>query len=220
MGEMIRLTADDGHQLDAYQAAPDGAPKAGMLILQEIFGVTDHIKRVTDGYAAHGYLALAPALFDRVAPNIALDYADIEQGRDTMLKLEPDNAVKDMAAAVEHLESAGAVAAVGYCWGGAMAYLAACRLPVQAAVSYYGGQIARFLEETPTCPVMYHFGADDAHIPMSVVDDIKAARPEGVFHVYEGAGHGFNCDDRPDYRPDSAALALERSLEFLARHLS
>ena len=219
MGETIRLTAADGHQLDGYQAAPEGTPKAGLLILQEIFGITDHIKRVADDYASRGYLALAPAFFDRVAANITLDYADIQQGRDTMMQLAPDNTVKDMAAGIEHLGSAGAVATVGYCWGGAMAYLAACRLPLKAAVSYYGGQIARFLDEAPQCPIMYHFGADDGHIPMSVVDEIKGARPEGIFHVYEGAGHGFNCDDRPDYRADSATLARERSLEFLAANL-
>ncbi len=219
MGDMVRLTAADGHQLEAYQAAPEGTPRAGVLILQEIFGVTDHIKRVTDDYAAQGYLALAPAMFDRVKPAITLDYADIQQGRDTMMQLEPDNAVTDMAAGLAHLGSAGAVAAVGYCWGGAMAYLAACRLPLTAAVCYYGGQIARFLDESPACPVMYHFGAEDAHIPLSVVDEIKAARPEGVFHVYEGAGHGFNCDDRPDYRADSAALARRRTFSFLDENL-
>jgi carboxymethylenebutenolidase len=219
MGEMIQLSAADGHQLSAYEAAPAGTPRAGILILQEIFGVTAHIKRVTDAYASRGYLALAPAFFDRVGPNITLDYADIEQGRDTMMQLDPDNTVKDMAAAVEHLGSAGAVATVGYCWGGAMAYLAACRLPLAAAVSYYGGQIARFLDEAPQCPVMYHFGAEDGHIPMSVVDEIKAARTDGIFHIYAGAGHGFNCDDRADYHPNSAALALQRSLDFLAQHL-
>ena len=219
MGEVIRLTAADGHTLDAYRAEPAAAPAAGILILQEIFGVTEHIKRVTDSYAAQGYLALAPAFFDRVGPSITLDYSDIQRGRDTMMQLDLDQTVADMTAAVEHLSSVGPVAAVGYCWGGSMADLAACRLPIAAAVSYYGGQISRFLNETTRCPVLYHFGAEDGHIPLTTVDEIKAGRPDGTFHVYAGAGHGFNCDDRADYHPASAAQALERSLEFLDTHL-
>lgn len=220
MGETFRLQAADGHEFDAYRAEPAGRARGGIVVVQEIFGVTDHIQRVADGFAAEGYLAIAPALFDRVAPGIRLDYGAVEQGRDTMMKLDQDQSVLDMQAAVKAAASAGKVAVVGYCWGGAMADLAACRLPIAAAVSYYGGRLASWLDLKPGCPVIYHFGEKDPLIPADLVAQIRAGRPDGIIHLYPDAGHGFNCDERPDFEPASAALALERSLEFLAEHLS
>lgn len=219
MGDMIDVRAGDGQPLKAYLATPDGAPKAGMLILQEVFGITDHIKRVTDGYAADGYLAIAPSLFDRVAPGVVLDYTEVERGREIMMRLDREQTILDMAAAIDQAQRAGAVGAVGYCWGGAMADLAACRLPVTAAVSYYGRATVEWLDLSPACPVLYHFGADDPLIPPEMVAQIRTARPDGAFHIYEDAGHGFNCDDRPDYRPDSAQLARERTLAFFDEYL-
>jgi len=219
MGEELRLTTADGHVLGAYQARPAGKPRGGLLVLQEVFGVTDHIKRVTDGFAEQGYLAIAPALFDRVEPGITLPYTEVELGRDTMLQLDLEASVQDMAAAAAALEGAGKLAAVGYCWGGAMADLAACRLNLDAAVSYYGGRITSWLKLKPTCPVMYHFGGQDPLIPADVVDQIRAGRPDGTFHIYPNAGHGFNCDERADFAPESAAAALERTLAFLDEHL-
>ncbi len=219
MGSDIQLTAADGHQLEAYRADPPGEARGGLVVIQEIFGVTDHIQRVADGYAAEGYRVIAPAMFDRIEPGIRLDYSDVEQGRDSMLQLDQDEAVLDMDAAVAALQDSGKVAVVGYCWGGAMADLAACELDIAAAVSYYGGRITSWLDLEPGCPVMYHFGAQDPLIPPEVVAQIREARPEGEFHVYSEAGHGFNCDERPDFKPESAALALERSLAFFAQHL-
>ena len=215
MGEMIRLTASDGHQLSAYRAEPYGTPKAGIVILQEIFGVTNHIQAVADQYADHGYLSVAPAMFDRIQAGVTLDYAEIEQARDLMMQLDLDNAAVDMTAAADAARTAGKVAVIGYCWGGAMADLAACRIGVDAAVAYYGRMIVDWLDLKPTCPVMYHFGETDPLIPAEMVEQIRAARPGGVFHTYPGAGHGFNCTERADFKPESAALALQRTLQFL-----
>jgi carboxymethylenebutenolidase len=215
MGENIVLTAADGHRLAAYRARPDGTPRGGLVVIQEVFGLTDHIRRVTDGFAAEGYLAVAPALFDRVEPGITLEYTEVEQGRDVMLQLDLDQSVMDLAAAVDEAGSAGKVAAVGYCWGGAMADLAACRLELAAAVAYYGGRLTGWLDLKPKCPVLYHFGGQDPLIPAATVQQIRAARPGGVFYLYPAAGHGFNCDDRADFHPESAAQALERTLAFL-----
>ena len=220
MGEIIRLKASDGHEFDAWQASPTGRPKAGLMVLQEIFGVTDHIRRITEAFASHGYLAIAPSLFDRIQPGIRLDYADVMRARDTMMKLDFDQCVLDMAATAAALRSARKVAAVGYCWGGAMADLAACQIDIDAAASYYGSRTTSWLELQPRCPVIYHFGALDPLIPAEVVEQIQGGRPNGEFHIYADAGHGFNCDERPDFRPDSAALALERTLKFFDRELA
>lgn len=219
MGEMIRLTAADGHELDAYQACPDGSARGGIVIMQEIFGLTGHIRRVVDQYASHGFLTIAPSLFDRIEPGIVLDYSDVEKARDLMMTLERDDLVTDITAAVEAARSAGKVAAIGYCWGGAMADLAACRAGVDAAVSYYGRATVGWLDEQPQCPVLYHYGAQDPLIPPELIEQISAGRPGQTSYVYEDAGHGFNCDERDDYRPESAALALERTLGFLEEHL-
>ena len=219
MGDMIELTAADGHMLNGYLAKPDGEPRGGVVILQEIFGITGHIRRVADQYASHGLLTIAPSLFDRIRPGIVLDYADVEEARGLMMQLDRDHVVDDMAAAADAVRSAGKVAAIGYCWGGAMADLAACRVAVDAAVSYYGRMTVEWLDEKPKCPVLYHYGAQDPLIPPELVEQISAGRPGMESFVYDDAGHGFNCDERGDYRPDSAALALQRTFSFLAKYL-
>jgi carboxymethylenebutenolidase len=219
MGEAIRLRASDGHEFDGWLARPAGAPRGGLVVLQEIFGVNRHIRAVTEGYAAAGYLAVAPALFDRVRPGADIPYDDLPGGRDLMTSLDRANTVRDIAAAVAAVRGAGKVGAIGYCWGGALADLAACECGVDAGVSYYGRHTATWLELTPKCPVMYHFGRLDPFIPPETVAAIRAGRPAGVFHVYDEAGHGFNCDERHEYHEPSARLALERTLAFLARHV-
>jgi carboxymethylenebutenolidase len=219
MGESIQISAADGHELGAYLARPPGTPKAGIIILQEIFGVTGHIRRVTDSYAAEGYLAMAPNLFDRVERSTELDYSDVEPGRNIMLQLKLDDTILDMAAAAAYLEPAGKVCAVGYCWGGAMADLAACRVSIDAAAAYYGRMIVDWLDSTPRCPVIYHFGEADPLIPKDSVEKIRAARPDGVFHLYSKAGHGFNCDEREDFDPAAAEIAMNRTLEFFNQRL-
>lgn len=221
MGEIIRLTAQDGHTFDVYQAKPAGAPRGALLVIQEIFGVNSHMRSVADGYADDGYFVLAPALFDRAEKNFQVGYApdDIQKGRDVRAKVAWDAAVMDMAATVAALGGHGKVGAVGYCWGGSLAWLAATRLNgVAASVGYYGGQIAAFKDETPKCPVMLHFGETDKSIPMADVEAVREAHPEVVVHVY-AAGHGFNCDQRADYSPENAKVARARTLEFFRRHV-
>ena len=215
MGKMIRLKARDGHELDAYLAEPKGKARGGIVVVQEIFGVTDHVKRVADQYAAEGYRAIAPAMFDRIKRGITLPYTDVEQGRAYMQQLKWPNTVVDVEAAVDAVRDAGAAAVVGFCWGGTVAHVAASELDLDAAISYYGGGVARMLDKTPQCPIVYHFGDQDHAIPMADVQRIVSAYPDADVHVYKGAGHGFNCDERSSYSAPDARVAFERSIEFL-----
>jgi len=220
MGDFTTLMARDGHEFQAYLAAPPGRPRGAVAVIQEIFGVNGHIRAVTDGFAAEGYTAIAPAFFDRIRRGIELGYSDSEkdEGRGYMQQLQPEQTLKDLAAAVAVVKHSGRVATVGYCWGGAQSYRAACELPIACAVVYYGNP--RDTSKAPKCPVMYHFGSADKSIPLTEVERLRAADPRGIFYVYEGAGHGFNCEPRPSYDPAAAALARERTLEFLARRLT
>ncbi|MBM4197494.1 MAG: dienelactone hydrolase family protein [Gammaproteobacteria bacterium] len=220
MAESVTLTASDGHRLNAWLARPAGKPRGGVIVLQEIFGVNKHIRRVTEGFAAQGFLAIAPAMFDRVRTGVELGYTDFQPGRDLVGALEIGKIVLDLTAATRAVASAGKVGAVGYCWGGALADLAACESPVSAAVSYYGRHTLTWLERKPKCPVMYHWAKLDPVIPPAMMEEIRAGRPAGEHHVYDAATHGFNCDDRHEFHPASAALALERTLDFFSRHLS
>jgi len=156
-----------------------------------------------------------------VRKGIELGYAqsDMQEGFGYVQQLKPEQTLADLSAAIAVVKHAGRVGVVGYCWGGKMAYVSACELPVACAVAYYGGSIAQSLDKKPKCPMMFHFGELDTHIPLTDVDKIKAANPQGIFHIYAGAGHGFNCDQRPSYNPQSAALARERSLAFFSEHL-
>jgi carboxymethylenebutenolidase len=215
MGKMIRLKARDGHELDAYLAEPQGKPRGGIVIVQEIFGVTEHIKRLADRYAAEGYRAIAPAMFDRIERGITLPYTAIDQGRAYMQQLEWPNTLADVEAAADAVRDAGAAAVVGYCWGGTVAHVAASELDLDAAVSYYGGGVARMLDREPHCPIVYHFGDQDHAIPMADVQKIMSAYPDAQVYVYQGAGHGFNCDERASYSAPDARVAFGRSIEFL-----
>jgi len=217
VSETISLTASDGHELSAYVATPEGTPKGGLIVLQEIFGVNDHIKDVADRFAAEGYLAIAPMMFDRVGKDIVPDYEDFQGAIDTMQKLDREQSVLDMQAAADHVRSAGKVAAVGYCWGGSMADLAACHGLVDVAVSYYGRGTADWLDLKPQCPVLYHFGELDQLIPFQLIEDIRKGRKQDncKFHVWGGASHGFNSDNRPQYHKPSAIKAYEETLAFI-----
>lgn len=220
----IKIKTLDGHTLDGYLASPAGTPTAGLLVLQEIFGVTAHMRHVTDEFARHGFLALAPALFDRVKPGTELPYTRIDEGRTLMQKLPIDDVASDLAGSVAALRArlpAGTkVGAVGYCWGGAIADLAACRAGVDAAVSYYGRANVGWLDEKPRCPILYHFGAKDPLIPPEIVAQIRDGRPGAPAFVYPEAGHGFSCDERPEFHEPSHRVALERTLAFLRQHLA
>lgn len=218
MGRAIELTAADGHRLSGYLSEPPGTARGGIVVIQEIFGVNRHIRGVADQYAAAGYLALAPALFDRVERDVEVPYTDGRRGFGYVKGLTGDGAMLDLAAAAARVRSAGKVGMVGYCWGGLQAYLAAGALEIDAAVAYYGGGIDRHLDRKPKVPMLFHFGEHDAHIPLSAVATIRAAWPQGTYYLYP-AQHGFNCTDRASHDPACAKLAFERSLDFLARNV-
>jgi carboxymethylenebutenolidase len=223
MGSNIKLTAADGHQLGAYVAESTDPALGAVVVVQEIFGVNRHIRSVGDDYASQRFWAIAPALFDRIEPNLELDYnsTDASRGMQIANRIGMENALKDVAAAITHAGSTlrgKKVGVVGYCFGGTLAWLAATRLNPHAAVCYYGGRIAQYAAEVPRCPVMLHFGTKDKHIPASETEIIQRAHPELPVFLY-GAGHGFNCDQRKDYAPQAASLARQRTLEFLRKHL-
>jgi carboxymethylenebutenolidase len=218
MGHNVELIASDGHRLSAYLAEPAGRPRGGVVVIQEIFGVTRHIRDVADQYAAAGYLAITPALFDRVERNVEVPYDDIPKAVGYMKAMDNDIVTLDVEAAAARVKAAGKVGVVGYCWGGTLAYLAAARLKIDAAVAYYPGGMENYLAEKPRVPVMFHFGEKDSLIPLAIVEQIKAAYPQGIYHLYP-ADHGFNCTDRPNFEPTCSKLAFERSLEFLRKNV-
>lgn len=221
MGQHMRLVASDGHKLGAYRSDPVGQPRGGIVVLQEIFGVNGHIRSVTDRLAEAGYIAIAPALFDRFAPNHETGYSqpEIEAGRKLLGSFDWEDALLDTRAAQEAIAAeAGPVSIMGFCVGGSLAFLAATRFAdLACVVSFYGGQIVRFAEHKPLSPVQMHFGETDRSIPLADVEAIRAKRPEAETHVYP-AGHGFNCDARASYEPHSAATAWQRSLDFIGRN--
>ena len=220
MGEVVELTAEDGHTLSAYQAGSADAATS-VVIIQEIFGVNVHIRSVVDMYADLGYLAIAPAMFDRAERGVDLDYTEEGMAAGFAVRDQVDWLVtpRDVGAAVEHVRRDRPVAVIGYCWGGGASWLAASELNIDAAVSYYGGQIKQFLDRAPKCPMLLHFGETDHSIPLDDVNVIHEAYPDIPLYVYEDAGHGFNCDIRASYNPQAAAQALARTKAFLAEHL-
>ncbi len=221
MGKMIELTAADGHKLGAYRADPAGKPRGALVVIQEIFGVNSHIKQVADGYAADGYLAIAPALFDRVQKNVDLGYSpeDIAKGREIRGKVSNDMALKDTETAIKAAAGAGKVGIVGYCWGGLVTWLAAAKLPgLSAAVPYYGGGILDNADLQPKVPLMAHFGDKDQHIPVAGVEQLAEKHKQHQIFIYS-ADHGFNCDQRGSYNAPAAQQARARTLEFLRKHL-
>ena len=221
MGKMIELTAGDGHKLGAWRAEPKGKPRGALIVVQEIFGVNSHIRSVADGYAADGYLAIAPAFFDRVERGLDIGYtpADIERGRTFIPKMQWDKVIQDAGAAKDNVSSAGKVGIVGYCWGGTVSWMGASRLAgIAAAVTYYGGGITTNSGEKSKCPVMCHWGETDHAIAIDGVKKFLGEHPEVTSFIYP-AGHGFNCDQRGSYHADSAKLARTRSLEFLRKNV-
>jgi carboxymethylenebutenolidase len=222
MGERITLKAEDGHVMGAYVAKPVGDPIGGLVIVQEIFGVNEHIRSVADGYAGDGFLAVAPALFDRIERDVELGYegADVQKAMSFIPKLDIEKSVADLGAALGYAASASGKKAgvIGYCLGGTLAWLTAARHHPQSAVGYYGGRIGNYASETPSCPVMLHFGKKDTHIPAEEVEKVHAAHPEVEIYWYD-AGHAFNATPRTSYNAEAARLARERSLAFLKKFL-
>lgn len=222
MGKSIQLEMTDGFALGAYEAEPAGKCKGALVILQEVFGVNPHIRSVVDGYAADGYFAVAPQIFDRIGRDIEMGYgpADIARGVELAFqKLDMTKTLADIQKSIHYAAGKGKVATVGYCFGGLLTWLSACRLTgLSAAVAYYGGGIVTQKDLRAGCPVMMHFGERDEYIPMSDVAAIRTAQPDVQIHVY-AADHGFNCDQRGSYDRKSALLARERTLAFLGEHL-
>jgi carboxymethylenebutenolidase len=221
MGKMIELTASDGHKLAAYRADPAGKPRGAIVVIQEIFGVNSHIKAVTDGFAADGYLAIAPAMFDRVQKNFDVGYTppDIEKGRELRAKITVEMAMKDAQAAIDAVKGAGKVGIVGYCWGGFVAWMASAKLRgLSAAVPYYGGGILDNADIEPKVPVMAHFGEKDHMIPVDGVKKLAEKHKKHQVFIY-AADHGFNCDHRGSHDAPSAKQARERTLEFFRKHV-
>ena len=222
----VQLTAADGVQIPAYVAEPTGTPKGAIVVLQEIFGVNSHIRAVADGYAAQGYLAVAPSTFHRVRPGVELGYTEADMGAGMELKaaveaLPTPGVLQDIQAAVEYAAKAGKVGIVGYCWGGLLTWRASARVSgLSAAAPYYGGGMTTPEESaiTPKVPVLAHFGSKDSHITLDTVEAFAKAQPEVEVQVYE-ADHGFNCDQRGSYDAPASKLAKERTLAFFANHL-
>ena len=222
MGSMIRLTASDRHEFSAYLCAPEGPSKGGIVVIQEIFGVNSHIKEVTDRIATAGYLAIAPALFDRVKPNTTLKYDDEGVSKGRQFKDETDlKSELDVKAALEHVRSAGNVAALGFCWGGSLAWRVATdeASRLAAAISYYGGELPSLVSRMAACPFMAHFGIHDGSIPEEGARAFASAQPMVETYFYD-AGHGFNCDHRSQYDTNAAQTAWRRSMTFLAKHMN
>jgi carboxymethylenebutenolidase len=221
MGRWITLHAADGTEISAYRADPAGKPRGGLVVVQEIFGVNSHIRSVADGFAADGYLAVAPAVFDRQQPGIDLGYTpdDIARGRDLKAKASTDHALADVAAARDVCAEAGKVGVIGYCWGGYVAWMAAARVPKLAcAICYYGGGMTDAVGEKPKVPVLAHFGEKDSMIPVAGVRQLADAHPSAKVHLY-AADHGFNCDHRGSYDAAAAKVARERTIAFLREHV-
>lgn len=221
MGKNIELQAADGHRLSAYVAEPSGKPRGAVVVIQEIFGVNSHVRGVADGYAADGYLAVAPALFDRVQPKYESGYTqpEIQAGIGLKGKVSNDQALADAQAAIDYAKSAGKVGIVGYCWGGTIAWYAAARARgLAAAVSYYGGGVPELKDERPKVPVMFHFGEADHSIPIEKARAVAQAHPEATTYYY-AAGHGFNCEQRGSYDAAAAKTARERTLAFFRKHI-
>ncbi|HEY5608481.1 MAG TPA: dienelactone hydrolase family protein [Alphaproteobacteria bacterium] len=222
MGQKISLKAKDGHALGGYKAEPSGKAKGGLVVIQEIFGVNQHVRNLCDQFAKAGYVAVAPALFDRVKKDVDLGYseADLNAGRECRQKLTDDMIVNDVNAAIDEAKKGGKVGLVGYCFGGYVAWLAATQANgLAASICYYGGGIAPKKDFKPKVPVQLHFGDKDMAISLTDVGTVKAAHPQLPIYVYDDSGHGFCCDERASYNADACKRATSRTIAFLNQHV-
>jgi len=222
MGSWTEITTADGHTLGAWEAAPRGMPKGGLVIAQEMYGVNSYLSGVVDDYAAKGYYAIAPRLYDRLEPGLIIEYDDEGNRRAKELYRNYDwsKAITDLEAARDAVAHAGQVGILGFCFGGSLAWLAACRSTFACAVSYYGGEMTRYLDEDVHCPIECHVGALDAAFSPVKVAEFRARYPEVPFHIYDGAVHGFDNEKRADrHHPEATRIASARALNFLDSHL-
>ena len=219
MGQRIELETPHGN-IGGWRADPDGRPRGGIVVIQEIFGVNAHIRSVVERFASYGYATIAPALFDLAERDVELGYDEvgIARGRELVGKISFELALECVHAAAKSLHGIGKIGTVGYCWGGSVAFLANTRLALPA-VSYYGARTVQFLGEESKAPMLFHFGAKDASTPPDDIEKHRLAQPQAEFHVWP-AGHGFNCDQRKDYDADSATNALAVTLGFFERELT
>ena len=222
------MKAEDGHELSAYVARPAGQAVGALVLIQEIFGINDHIRSVADGYAKDGFIVVAPALFDRTEPGVELKYEgeDMQRAYGLYQTLTPETALWDVAAGYAWAkEFRKGIGIIGYCYGGFISWLTATRgetlkMQPSCCVGYYPGGIGQVASEEPSCPVMLHFGVEDSHIGRDQIEAVRSAHREVEIFVYEGAGHGFNCAPRASYNAPSADLARKRTLAFLKTHIA
>jgi carboxymethylenebutenolidase len=219
---MIELTASDGHKFSAYRADPVDAPKGAVVVIQELFGVTAHIQKVADAFAARGYVAIAPSLFDRIKPGVNLGYDEsgLADGTAVAQQIETQQALADIQTTVDAVKGTGKVAVVGYDWGGDLAYASANRVNgIACVVGYYGGGIVNDYQEKRKVPTLLHFGEDDALIQIEDITQFRAYRPDVSAFTYPGAAHGFNCDERGSFQEEAAQKALERTLFWISQYV-
>ncbi len=216
-GHMIKMKMSDGAEIEVYHVEPKGVRRGGLVLIQEIFGVTDYVKRTSDGYADEGYEVLAPAIFDREAPGLQASFApdELQHAIKIARELHPfELSVLDSMTCIDALKAKGPVFITGYCYGGSVTWMTACRSDnLSAASGYYGSLIPGVASLQPKCPVILHFGEHDHGIPLEGVKKIEAAHPEVPVYIYD-AGHGFNSSDRADYNEAAANLAKQRTLEL------
>jgi carboxymethylenebutenolidase len=221
LGKHFSLATSDNHTLAAYRADPIGKPKGAMVVGQEIFGVNSHIRNVCDRLAAEGYVAVAPALFDRFVRDFESGYTanEVAHARTYIPKIDWPKMLLDIQAGIDEVKLIGPIGVIGFCMGGSIAFLSATRLSgLSAAVGFYGSAVAKYADEKPNCPVQLHFGETDASIPMSDVAIVQEKRKDCEVYVYP-AGHGFYCDERASYSPDNAKLAWQRTIDFLGKNM-
>ena len=215
--ETIKLTAADGFSFEAFRASPKGASKGGLIVLQEIFGLTDQLKGVVRAYARDGYNTIFPCVYDRVAPGTVVPFSEPDRGRDLAYGLALDNVMLDIGAAAARVKSPHGVSVLGFCWGGGVIVRAAAEIDLRGAISFYGTRLPTFLGQKPKCPLLFHFGATDANSPPETIEAVRKAFPAAEIHIYQ-AGHAFANDARPAYVEAAATLARQRTLDFLAKH--
>jgi len=222
MGDWITLTASDGHSFQAFSAPHHGPYKGGLVLIQEIFGVTSHIQSLCHEFAELGYDVLAPCIFDRLKPNAVFGYEgdELQQAVDFAGRSGVETPMLDIQACVDLLKQDGPVSITGFCYGGSLTWMAAARVEgLASAVGYYGRLIPEHLDKQPRCPVVLHFGERDASIPLENVEKIRSSHPEVDIHIFD-AEHGF-CSDRPaNYSTDAKASALALTLAHFDAHMS
>jgi len=215
--ETTKLTAADGFSLEAFHARPTQGAKGGLVILQEIFGLTDQLKGVVRSYARDGYDTIFPCVYDRVAPRTVVLFSEPNRGRDLAYGLPLDKVMLDVAAAVQRVQSDRGVSVLGFCWGGGVIVRAAAELNLRGAIAFYGTRLPTYLDQRPKCPLLFHFAASDPNSPPETIEAVRRAFPSAEIYVYE-AGHAFANDARPTYVAAAASTARSRTLDFLNRH--